>query len=119
MSKKVSRNDPCPCGSGEKYKKCCAKKELARQQKRLSGLKGITAKTLTPTATATFAQRVFKVLSDTVPGSSTMHKNVTKGAVEQKTKVLQQSRGYASLEELIGVEGNKTEDAPPTFNQNA
>ncbi|MFW6282287.1 MAG: SEC-C metal-binding domain-containing protein [bacterium] len=19
----VKRNDPCPCGSGEKYKKCC------------------------------------------------------------------------------------------------
>jgi preprotein translocase subunit SecA len=22
---KVGRNDPCPCGSGEKYKKCCGK----------------------------------------------------------------------------------------------
>lgn len=22
--KKVGRNDPCPCGSGKKYKKCCA-----------------------------------------------------------------------------------------------
>lgn len=22
---KVSRNDPCPCGSGKKYKKCCCK----------------------------------------------------------------------------------------------
>ncbi|MHC4985462.1 MAG: SEC-C metal-binding domain-containing protein, partial [Planctomycetota bacterium] len=20
---KVKRNDPCPCGSGKKYKKCC------------------------------------------------------------------------------------------------
>ncbi|WP_422468151.1 SEC-C metal-binding domain-containing protein, partial [Endozoicomonas sp. ALC013] len=20
---KVGRNDPCPCGSGRKYKKCC------------------------------------------------------------------------------------------------
>jgi SEC-C motif-containing protein len=24
-STKVGRNDPCPCGSGRKYKKCCAK----------------------------------------------------------------------------------------------
>jgi hypothetical protein len=24
MSGKVGRNDPCPCGSGKKYKKCCA-----------------------------------------------------------------------------------------------
>lgn len=22
-SKSISRNDPCPCGSGKKYKKCC------------------------------------------------------------------------------------------------
>jgi hypothetical protein len=25
--KKIGRNDPCPCGSGLKYKKCCMKKE--------------------------------------------------------------------------------------------
>jgi preprotein translocase subunit SecA len=25
-SGKVGRNDPCPCGSGKKYKKCCGKK---------------------------------------------------------------------------------------------
>lgn len=24
---KVGRNDPCPCGSGLKYKKCCGKNE--------------------------------------------------------------------------------------------
>ena len=23
--KKIRRNDPCPCGSGKKYKKCCGK----------------------------------------------------------------------------------------------
>ena len=23
--KKIHRNDPCPCGSGKKYKKCCGK----------------------------------------------------------------------------------------------
>ena len=25
QSKKVGRNDPCPCGSGKKYKQCCGK----------------------------------------------------------------------------------------------
>lgn len=25
MSEKIGRNDPCPCGSGLKYKKCCGK----------------------------------------------------------------------------------------------
>ncbi len=28
-STKIGRNDPCPCGSGKKYKKCCLKKEHA------------------------------------------------------------------------------------------
>ncbi len=27
MSKKIGRNDPCPCGSGKKYKSCCWKKD--------------------------------------------------------------------------------------------
>ena len=25
VEKKVGRNDPCPCGSGKKYKNCCGK----------------------------------------------------------------------------------------------
>ena len=29
--KEVGRNDPCPCGSGKKYKKCCLKKEQQRE----------------------------------------------------------------------------------------
>jgi hypothetical protein len=28
---KVGRNDPCPCGSGEKYKFCCARKAEERK----------------------------------------------------------------------------------------
>jgi preprotein translocase subunit SecA len=28
--KKIGRNDPCPCGSGKKYKRCCLLKEEAR-----------------------------------------------------------------------------------------
>jgi hypothetical protein len=27
MSAKIGRNDPCPCGSGRKYKQCCGKPE--------------------------------------------------------------------------------------------
>lgn len=44
MVEKVGRNDPCPCGSGKKYKSCCLLKE---QQKRspLGGRK-FTAKIL-------------------------------------------------------------------------
>lgn len=28
MSFKIGRNDPCPCGSGKKYKKCCLRKAV-------------------------------------------------------------------------------------------
>jgi len=27
---KIGRNEPCPCGSGNKYKKCCLNKEQQR-----------------------------------------------------------------------------------------
>ena len=26
--RKIGRNQPCPCGSGKKYKKCCGKPEI-------------------------------------------------------------------------------------------
>ncbi len=31
----VGRNDPCPCGSGKKYKKCCLAKD--EEEARLKG----------------------------------------------------------------------------------
>lgn len=30
-AEKISRNAPCPCGSGKKYKKCCMEKDLAAE----------------------------------------------------------------------------------------
>lgn len=32
MNPKIGRNDPCPCGSGQKYKRCCSDKERASAQ---------------------------------------------------------------------------------------
>lgn len=29
---KIGRNDPCPCGSGKKYKKCCLRKEEEKRR---------------------------------------------------------------------------------------
>ena len=31
-SPKIGRNDPCPCGSGKKYKNCCMKKDMAGRE---------------------------------------------------------------------------------------
>lgn len=38
---KIGRNDPCPCGSGKKYKKCCMNKEGVEFSADLSPLKNI------------------------------------------------------------------------------
>ena len=29
----IGRNDPCPCGSGKKYKKCCRGRDEAQARK--------------------------------------------------------------------------------------
>ncbi len=34
MEKKIGRNDPCPCGSGKKYKQCCIKHPTATGAKK-------------------------------------------------------------------------------------
>ncbi|MEQ8765185.1 MAG: SEC-C metal-binding domain-containing protein [Planctomycetota bacterium] len=39
---KVGRNDPCPCGSGKKYKRCCAQEDSARVA-RASPVAGLTS----------------------------------------------------------------------------
>jgi len=31
MNKKIGRNDPCPCGSGKKFKKCCESKMIGKK----------------------------------------------------------------------------------------
>ena len=33
MTDKVGRNDPCPCGSGKKYKSCCLKNVPVKKSK--------------------------------------------------------------------------------------
>ena len=38
MKEKVGRNDPCPCGSGKKYKKCCISKVAGNDDDNLKEL---------------------------------------------------------------------------------
>ena len=38
----IGRNDPCPCGSGKKYKKCCMQKsQIKPASQRLKNVKRI------------------------------------------------------------------------------
>jgi len=34
-AKQIGRNDTCPCGSGKKYKRCCATKDAAARSAEL------------------------------------------------------------------------------------
>ena len=42
---KIGRNDPCPCKSGKKYKKCCGK-SFSLSQKEIKPLTGKTQDTV-------------------------------------------------------------------------
>ena len=42
---RIGRNDPCPCGSGKKYKKCCMEKDQERLQDS-SSVAGLTVEEL-------------------------------------------------------------------------
>ena len=41
MARKVQRNEPCPCGSGKKYKQCCMAKEKSLGAGRSNRRRGI------------------------------------------------------------------------------
>jgi len=42
--KRISRNDPCPCGSGRKYKHCCMKSDRSDDLVTVRGLDDETVK---------------------------------------------------------------------------
>ncbi|ATX82514.1 SEC-C motif-containing protein [Mariprofundus ferrinatatus] len=41
MARKVQRNDPCPCGSGKKYKQCCLAKDSGAGASRSNRRRGV------------------------------------------------------------------------------
>jgi hypothetical protein len=95
---KISRNDPCPCGSGKKYKKCCGLKEQQARKPKLSNPIAILSQAVRgKEAPMDLARRVFKVISSTaqIPAKTDSEPAPTPGP-----------RGFSSLEELIGVEGS-------------
>lgn len=51
-ARNAGRNDPCPCGSGLKYKKCCFGKSAVRKK--------ITAKWIQPNEKTAFVPPPFR-----------------------------------------------------------
>jgi hypothetical protein len=46
MGHKIGRNDPCPCGSGKKYKKCCLLQDEEKRQSKIEDRPAISRKNL-------------------------------------------------------------------------
>ena len=57
---KAGRNDPCPCGSGKKFKKCCENQNKTKkiQATVLSSLTSTSAVSDTSRVSRSFFQRV-------------------------------------------------------------
>ena len=101
MNEKIGRNDPCPCGSGKKYKACCALKKqpatlggkLKFKAKVISG-GGVAAPKQQPTATVpdynTLMERSFgtawKEGGETPPLPADPSQYLTDGGEENSTE---------------------------------
>jgi len=63
-SEKIGRNEPCPCGSGKKYKHCCLEKhEAARQAKDPEQAENIRAKEREQKQLIKHIEKAFSLLS--------------------------------------------------------
>lgn len=115
---KINRNDPCPCGSGKKFKKCCGVHEHTRKQRKFSAFKGAENlfKACPVTPSTAMARHVFKILTSPMgtPASAVKSLGAPSAKVPEAVPAPQVSneeeierpRTYESLEELIGVEGS-------------
>ena len=95
--KNIGRNQPCPCGSGKKYKKCCAlKSPLQRRQftnmlsgegqSTLSKLSGMVSKNLSSTPSASINSKA-ELLKNRVNQKKTNEKDIiSKNAEQEKPK---------------------------------
>lgn len=66
MNEKIGRNDPCPCGSGKKYKSCCMNKPKPPpfKAKLLSQPKGVDLMSRTFGAQIEEASKLFPKTSE-------------------------------------------------------
>ena len=96
--KNIGRNQPCPCGSGKKYKKCCAlKSPLQRRQftnilsgegqSTLSKLSGLVSKNLSSKTPSTSSNSQAELLKNRVSEKKTNEKDtIVKNAEQEKPK---------------------------------
>lgn len=83
MSQRVGRNDPCPCGSGKKFKRCCLEKTGSDPTPDVPP----PAKTFAPRGELTLLVETPRgVMARTVPSASPLSADVSQGyAAEEAT----------------------------------
>jgi len=65
MTTKPGRNDPCACGSGKKYKKCCEAKEVESKKQRFGLFSPFQAIRGLPMASTNLTKRSIKIMQST------------------------------------------------------
>jgi hypothetical protein len=103
---KINRNDPCPCGSGKKYKKCCELKDQERRKKKFEGTRGLRINPLVQqnNPIRTLASHVITAV--TTPIEAKRKKEESSSAETTATSPTEKPKSYRSLEELIGLESD-------------
>lgn len=66
MTKKVNRNDPCPCGSNKKYKQCCLKKDSQPARYTSEGKFKFSAEVVNPNTAGNSCTQLFQRLSGSI-----------------------------------------------------
>lgn len=84
MSEQVGRNDPCPCGSGKKYKKCCFQKDMAHADAHIPQPKQLTKRKVKVIGSAPKEE----VFSETMEKQQEVDAEALARAVERESKEL-------------------------------
>jgi len=106
MIKKVGRNDPCPCGSGKKYKNCCLKKEQEQS----------TAK-YTSSGKRKFKAKVLNIQDkslDVFGRSATVQQGPTTSETLEKFKYRMTDKDFRKKSEEKPIKFEVSEETPET-----
>lgn len=76
MIEKVGRNDPCPCGSGKKYKQCCLAKKAPGGKRKLQA-KWLNAPEMPNLIERTFGNSIATAGRDYVPPAQKVEEEQT------------------------------------------
>lgn len=82
MVEKAGRNDPCPCGSGKKYKQCCLKKDQEGGVKKKFKASLLTERKPIDLMERTFGDAIHRAKEPPQPLSPEQVKDVEKGHLE-------------------------------------